>query len=126
MDEEMLRRRCEEADLFLNVSGACWLRDEYRGRGVAAYIDTDPCYSQAKLAAADAGTADEDVRYSAAMIRRHDVFFSFAENIGRATRRKRHDDADRAGRKALRISSRHGQAEPQSKRAQRLQRQLTS
>ncbi len=82
MDEAELRRRCREADLFLNVSGSCWLRDEYRGRGVAAYLDTDPCYSQAKLAAADAGTADEHVAYSAAMIRRHDVFFSYAESIG--------------------------------------------
>jgi len=83
MDESALRARCRDADLFLNVSGACWLRDEYRGRGVAAYVDTDPGYSQAKLAAADAGAADEHVAYSAAMIRRHDVFFSFAENIGR-------------------------------------------
>ncbi|MBI3768890.1 MAG: glycosyltransferase family 1 protein [Deltaproteobacteria bacterium] len=83
MEEDELRRRCRDAELFLNVSGACWLRDEYRGRGVAAYVDTDPCYSQAKLAAADAGTADEHVQYSAAMIRRHDVFFSFAESIGR-------------------------------------------
>ncbi len=83
MSEEELRRRCRDADLFLNVSGACWLRDEYRGPGVAAYVDTDPCYSQAKLAAADAGTADEHVAYSAAMIRRHDVFFTFAESIGR-------------------------------------------
>ncbi len=82
MDETTLARRCREADLFLNVSGACWLRDGYRGHGVAAYLDTDPCYSQAKLAAADGGTADEHVEYSAAMIRRHDVFFSFAENIG--------------------------------------------
>ena len=85
MDEAELRRRCREAELFLNVSGACWLRDEYRGPGIAAYIDTDPCYSQAKLAAADAGTADEHVQYSAAMIRRHDVFFSFAESIGGPT-----------------------------------------
>ncbi len=83
MEEEELERRCRDAELFLNVSGACWLRDEYRGHGVAAYVDTDPCYSQAKLAAADAGTADEHVQYSAAMIRRHDVFFSFAESIGR-------------------------------------------
>lgn len=45
-----LQRRCAEADLFLNVSGSCWLRDEYRGRGVHAYVDTDPCYSQATLA----------------------------------------------------------------------------
>ena len=83
MDETALRARCRAADLFLNVSGCCWLRDEYRAARVAAYVDTDPCYSQAKLAAADAGTADEHVQYSAAMIRRHDVFFSFAESIGR-------------------------------------------
>ena len=84
MEEADLHRRCRDADLFLNVSGCCWLRDAYRSARVAAYVDTDPCYSQAKLAAADAGTADEHVRYSAGMIRRHDVFFSFAENIGRA------------------------------------------
>jgi len=82
MDEAALRRACRDADLFLNVSGACWLREEYRGRGVACYLDTDPCYSQAKLVAAEEEAADEDLRYSAAMIRSHDVFFSFAENIG--------------------------------------------
>ena len=84
LDAAMLRRRCAEADLFLNVSGSCWLRDEYRGYGVHAYVDTDPCYSQSKLASAVAGTADALVRESAAMIRRHDVFFSYAENLGRA------------------------------------------
>lgn len=78
-----LVRACREADLFLNVSGSGWLRDEYRGHGVHAYVDTDPCYSQAKLLAADAGAADAVVRESAAMIRSHDVFFSFAENLGR-------------------------------------------
>jgi hypothetical protein len=83
MDERRLRALCRAADLFLNVSGCCWFRDEYRPSGVAAYVDTDPCYSQAKLAAADGGAADEHVAYSAAMIRRHDVFFSFAESIGR-------------------------------------------
>jgi hypothetical protein len=83
LDAAALRRRCGEADLFLNVSGSCWLRDEYRGRGVHAYVDTDPCYSQAKLAADAAGTADALVRESAAMIRDHDVFFSYAENLGR-------------------------------------------
>jgi hypothetical protein len=83
LEPAALLRACREADLFLNVSGSCWLRDEYRGRGVHAYVDTDPCYSQAKLVAADAGTADAPIRDSAAMIRGHDVFFSFAENIGR-------------------------------------------
>ncbi len=84
LDEAELARRCRDADLFLNVSGSCWLREEYRGRGVHAYVDTDPCYSQAKLAAADDGTADALTRESAAMIRTHDVFFTFAENLGRA------------------------------------------
>jgi hypothetical protein len=83
LDHARLVSACRDADLFLNVSGSCWLRDEYRGRGVHAYVDTDPCYSQAKLAAADGGTAEDAVRESAQMIRGHDVFFSFAENIGR-------------------------------------------
>lgn len=82
LDAAALARRCREADLFLNVSGSGWLRDEYRGRGVHAYVDTDPCYSQAKLAAAAAGTADPAVRASAAMIHAHDVFFSYAANLG--------------------------------------------
>ena len=79
---DALRRRCREADLFLNVSGSCALRDEYRGGGVHAYVDTDPCYSQAKLAAEAAGTAEPLVAASAAMIRAHDVFFSYATNLG--------------------------------------------
>ena len=57
MDEQAVRRACAGADLFLNVSGACWLRDAYREARIAAYIDTDPCYSQAKLAAADSETS---------------------------------------------------------------------
>ncbi len=82
LDADALARRCREADLFLNVSGSGWLRDEYRGRGVHAYVDTDPCYSQATLAAGDALSADARVRASAAMIRSHDVFFSYAANLG--------------------------------------------
>ncbi len=82
LEHAAVLRACRDADLFLNVSGSGWLRDEYRGRGVHAYVDTDPCYSQAKLLAADGGSADAVVRESAAMIRSHDVFFSFAENLG--------------------------------------------
>jgi hypothetical protein len=83
MDEARLRRTCAAAELFLNVSGACWLRDEYRGAGVAAYLDTDPSYSQATLLAAEGeGEVDAAVAYTAAMIRRHDVFLTVAENIG--------------------------------------------
>ncbi len=84
MDVAAVRRACGEADLFLNVSGACWLRDEYRGRGITAYVDTDPGYSQSVLLAAAEPSAPEAVRYAAALIRAHDVFFTFAENIGEA------------------------------------------
>jgi hypothetical protein len=73
---------CRDADLFLNVSGACWLRDAYRGARHTAYLDSDPCYSQAKLLAAEQGTATEDQTYSVGLIRAHDRFFTFAENIG--------------------------------------------
>ncbi|MFN8625373.1 MAG: glycosyltransferase family 1 protein [Candidatus Binatia bacterium] len=72
---------CNSADLFLNVSGACWLRDAYRGARRIAYLDSDPCYSQAKLLAVEHGTATDDQAYSVGLIRAHDCFFTFAENI---------------------------------------------
>ncbi|HEY3187504.1 MAG TPA: hypothetical protein VGJ70_08510, partial [Solirubrobacteraceae bacterium] len=81
-DEAAVARACARADLFLNVSGACWLREPYRAARVKAYLDTDPGYSQAKLAAVEAGIADESVRFSVDLIRRHDVFFTLGEAIG--------------------------------------------
>jgi len=74
-------RICDRADLFLNVSGACWLREAYRGARRIAYLDSDPCYSQAKLLAVEHGTATEDQAYSVGLIRAHHCFFTFAENI---------------------------------------------
>lgn len=79
--QQETERFCRSADLFLNVSGACWLRDGYRGARCAAYLDSDPGYSQAKLDAAARGTASEDVTYSVNLIHSHDRFFTFAENI---------------------------------------------
>lgn len=77
-----VRGFCSSADLFLNVSGCCWLRAEYRGARRAAYLDTDPGYTQAKLQAAAQGTASADELFSVDLIRRHDRFFTLAENIG--------------------------------------------
>ena len=77
-----VERFCQQADLFLNVSGSCWLREGYRGARRTAYLDSDPCYSQAKLCAVERGTASDDVAYSVALIRAHDCFLTFAENIG--------------------------------------------
>src|SRR5262245_37210788 len=74
---------CRSADLFLNVSGSCWLRDEYRGAKCTAYLDSDPGYTQAKLLAQERGHATDDESFSVALIRQHDRFFTFAENVGR-------------------------------------------
>ena len=74
-------RICSAADLFLNVSGACWLRDAYRGARCLAYLDSDPCYSQAKLLAVDQGTATAEQAFSVGLIRAHHRFLTFAENI---------------------------------------------
>ncbi len=82
LDAAAVERLCAGTDLFLNVSGACWLRDTYRSARVAAYLDSDPCYSQAKLAAVDAGETDPELVLSADLIRRHDVFFTLGEHIG--------------------------------------------
>jgi hypothetical protein len=73
---------CRQADLFLNVSGSCWLRDQYRGARCLAYLDSDPGYTQAKLWAVEQGTATEDECFSAGLIRAHTHFFTLAENIG--------------------------------------------
>jgi hypothetical protein len=82
LDEQAVARAFSGADLFLNVSGACWLREAYRAARVKAYLDSDPGYTQGRLAAVDAGTADEDAAFSADLIRRHDVFFTLGERIG--------------------------------------------
>jgi hypothetical protein len=83
LDLDTVAAFCRAADLFLNVSGACWLRAPYRGARRTAYLDTDPCYSQAKLSAVECGTATADQTYSVGLIRAHDCFFTFAENIAR-------------------------------------------
>lgn len=83
LGESKIASVCAGADLFLNVSGSCWLREPYRACRVTAYLDTDPGYSQAKLAAVDAGAGDRSLRYSAALIRSHTCFFTVGENLGR-------------------------------------------
>src|SRR2546427_3253177 len=86
LDEPAVARACAAADLFLNLSGSCWLRDAYRAARVKAYVDTDPGYSQAKIAAVDEGVADDSVQFSVNLIRQHDVFFTLGEEIGRRRR----------------------------------------
>ncbi|MFZ5426855.1 MAG: glycosyltransferase [Thermodesulfobacteriota bacterium] len=72
MDREELDRFCAEADLFLNVSGVIPLRESYMKAKVRAVIDTDPIFTQSKIAE-DEWTRD--------YFKQHDVFFTWGHNI---------------------------------------------
>lgn len=80
---DRVARFCARTDLFLNVSGACWLRPAYREARVTALVDTDPCYVQAKLVSAAAGDAGDAAECDAALVRQHAVFFTLGEHVGR-------------------------------------------
>lgn len=81
LTEQETEAVCNQADLFINVSGCCWLRERYQGCARKLYIDTDPLYTQHQLEAMRQGTATADQAYSVNLIRNHDLFFTFAENI---------------------------------------------
>src|SRR5581483_6093667 len=72
---------CRSADLFLHISASCWMREEYFAAARVAFVDTDPLYTQASIPAYLAGTVDAGGRERVEMLRRHDVFFTFAENV---------------------------------------------
>jgi hypothetical protein len=69
------------ADLLLNVSGACWLRPEYRRCRTTVYVDTDPGYTQLAVSEALSGRADDAVATKVDLISCHDFHATFAENI---------------------------------------------
>lgn len=71
-------RRREEvlgtADLLVNVSGSLAFPERYRAARRMAYVDSDPVFTQVKMAAGDA-----ELRARADL---HDVHFSFGETLG--------------------------------------------
>jgi hypothetical protein len=73
---------CRSADLFLHVSASCWMRDEYLAAKRVAFIDSDPIYTQSAVPGYLDGSLNDTSRAQLEMIRRHDVHFTFAENIG--------------------------------------------
>jgi hypothetical protein len=79
MDAPALRRVVGTADLFLNVSGGCLLRDEYMANGCKVLIDTDPGWNHfVNYPRADAGHLWPGTQ----AFRRHDHFFTYAERLG--------------------------------------------
>lgn len=76
---------CRSADLFLNISASCWMRDEYFEADCTAFIDSDPMYTQSSVPGYLDGELDADAVRRVDMLREHDVHFTFGENIA-------HDD----------------------------------
>ncbi|MEE9126082.1 MAG: glycosyltransferase family 1 protein [Planctomycetota bacterium] len=62
----------DTADLLINVSGTLERPEDYRGAGVMAYIDSDPVFTQVKIASGN--------DYFRKLIEQHDVLFSFGEH----------------------------------------------
>jgi hypothetical protein len=75
---------CRSADLFVHISASCEMRDEYYAAHRLVFIDSDPMFTQASIPAYAAGRLGDDdlARRRVEMMRRHDVHFTFGENIG--------------------------------------------
>jgi glycosyltransferase involved in cell wall biosynthesis len=72
----------KRADILLNVSGSLEFPDNYRQIGRLVYIDTDPVFTQVKLAR---GERDFGRRVDA-----HDVHFSYGEYLSNSVPRTGH------------------------------------
>ena len=69
------REVLESADLLINVSGTLERPDEYRAIPRMVYVDSDPVFTQVKLAVLRGQEAFQK------RVSLHDVFFSFGERI---------------------------------------------
>lgn len=67
------------ADLFLNVSGACFIPEHLSPRCVKAWMDTDPGYNHIRLATRPAWA--EHIDRWIEQVRAHDRHLTYAENI---------------------------------------------
>lgn len=83
LSREELAAVVARADVFFNISTTCQLREEYERIPVKVLIDSDPMYTQSDIPRYLRGEADEKAVKNIENMRRHDVFFSFGENVGR-------------------------------------------
>ncbi len=83
MSPAQVARLCREADVFINYSGGCMLREEYMACRTKVYLDSDPLYNQSGVVDYMKGTADDETRKAVEHMRLHDKFLSFGENIGK-------------------------------------------
>lgn len=80
---DYVKKFCRDADLFLHISASCWMRDEYYEAAKVAFIDSDPMYTQSSVPDYLSGQISNEARKRVDKLLQHDVFFTFAENIGK-------------------------------------------
>jgi hypothetical protein len=73
---------CRSADLFVHISASCWMKEEYFAAKRVVFIDSDPMYTQSSVPDYLNGTIADEARERVDLLRRHDVFYSYGENIG--------------------------------------------
>ncbi len=67
------------ADIFLNVSGACFFPDNLNPKCIRVFLDTDPGYNQIMLS--EKFSWSENVDRWVSQVRSHDRHLTYAENI---------------------------------------------
>ncbi len=74
LPEPAVARRLAESDLFLNVSGASWIREPHLAARRRVYIDSDPVFTQIAVALGQPELL--------ALLRQHHLHFTFGERVG--------------------------------------------
>ncbi|HEX4056479.1 MAG TPA: hypothetical protein VHX86_19635 [Tepidisphaeraceae bacterium] len=79
MSGERFREVAQSADIFLNVSGACFVPEELGPHCVKVFMDTDPGYNQIMLSEKFAWS--DNVQRWCDLVANHDRHLTYAENI---------------------------------------------
>ena len=78
---EKVKEICRTADVFVNISCASFMRDEYREIPVRVLIDSDPMFTQIQYHGIKPGNIPGDPGLRK-MMEAHNNFFTFGENVG--------------------------------------------
>lgn len=73
---------CQSADLFLHISAACDLKEEYLSAKVVAFLDSDPMYTQVGMLSGAGDSAEGGSDSLTWWKERHNTFLSFGLSLG--------------------------------------------
>lgn len=79
IDPGKFRNICNTADLYINVSGACFIPEYLSPKCMKVFLDTDPGYNQILLS--ERYDWSDNIERWSEIVSNHDQFFTYAENI---------------------------------------------